>query len=311
MAQTKPKRLREGARIGVVSPSFHLPPDRLAKAAAVFKHRGFDLLLGKSASLQQHRYSGHPQDRAEDINNMFADSSIDAIICARGGYGTNRVSPLLDYELIRANPKIFVGYSDATGLLTTFAQRCGLVCFHGPMLTTFTGEVVPFNLEKLIEVLSGNSNIRIDSPAECKARVLRSGNARGPAWGGNLSLIVERLGTQEQVDTSGAVLFLEEVGERYHVFDRMLMQLKNSGGLENINALVVGELTEMTDSDPSFGKSLDEIVLDVCSDYSFPIVANFPCGHGSHQATIPVSHEIEVDASTDNPAVLIPESAVL
>lgn len=311
MAQTKPKRLQQGARIGVVSPSFHLPPDRLGRAASVFESRGFELLLGKSTGLQLDRFSGRPQERAEDIHAMFVDASVDAIICARGGYGGNRVLPLLDFDLIRENPKIFIGYSDATGLLNTFAQRCGLVCFHGPMLTTFTDEVVQFNMETLTEVLSGKPNVRLVSPDKCKARVLREGIARGPAWGGNLSLIVERLGTPDQIDTSGAVLFLEEVGERFHVFDRMLMQLRNSGSLANINALIVGELTEMTDSKPAFGKSLDEIILDVCSDYSFPIITNFPCGHGSHQATLPVSHEIELDASSDNPAILIRESAVL
>jgi muramoyltetrapeptide carboxypeptidase len=241
---------------------------------------------------------------------MFADPSIDAIICARGGYGANRVLPLLDYDVIRANPKIFVGYSDVTGLLTSISRYAGLVTFHGPMLSTFDRKALPFNIESLQGVLSGEADVAVRSPAECPARVLRPGTATGPLWGGNLVLLTERLGTPDQLDLDGGILFIEDVGEYLYKLDRMLLHLKRSGSLDGIAGLVVGEMIDMEDTDEPFGKNVDEIVLDVCGAFDFPVVSNFPCGHGDYQATLPVSHEVVLDASAEEPFILIPEPPV-
>ncbi len=129
----------------------------------MFEELGYEVVLGKSTALQENQCAGSPAQRAEDIMAMFRDPSIEAIICARGGYGGNRVLPLLDYDLIRANPKIFVGYSDVTGLLTSMAQKSGLVTFHGPMLTTYGKQTIQYNLDIFHQVLSGQDNIRIVS----------------------------------------------------------------------------------------------------------------------------------------------------
>ncbi len=306
----KPKRLAPGSRIGIVSPAYWLESERRQHAVSVFENLGYELVPGKSTELVQDKYAGSPEDRAADIMAMFADPSIDAIICARGGYGGNRVTPLLDYELIRQNPKIFIGYSDITASLTSIAQQSGLVTFHGPMLSTFADKVLPFNLDSLQDILSGRGDVRIDSPTACPARVLRPGVACGPLWGGNLTLVINRLGTPDQIDTTGVILLIEEVDEELYAFDRMMMHLKMSGSLKNIKALLVGEMAEMSDSNTSFGKSTDDIVLDVCSDLDIPIISNFPCGHGDYQATLPIGHEVELHAK-DNPFILIPESPVL
>jgi len=123
-------------------------------------------------------------------------------------------------------------------------------------------------------------------------------------------LINNRLGTTDQIDTRGSILFLEDIGEKLYAFDRMMMHLKMSGSLDHIHGLIIGEMIEMGDSKVPFGKTIDEIVLDVCGDRDFPIVSNFPCGHGEYQATLPISHEIELHAHDDNPYILIPESPV-
>jgi muramoyltetrapeptide carboxypeptidase len=141
--------------------------------------------------------------------------------------------------------------------------------------------------------------------------VLRSGRARGALWGGNLTLINERLGTPEQLDFDGSILFIEDVDEKLYAFDRMLLHLRASGSLERISGLVVGEMLEMGDSDVPFGKTVDEIVLDICGDLDIPIISNFPCGHGDCQATLPVSHEVVLDASGGEPFILIPDSPVI
>lgn len=306
----KPKRLLSGARIGIVNPAYWLEPERQQRAVRVFEDLGYELVLGKSTNLKQNIYAGSPEDRASDIMAMFKDASIDAIFCARGGYGGNRVLPLLDYEVIRANAKIFVGYSDTTGSLTSIAQRSGLVCFHGPMLSTFGAQTVDYNLATLQAVLSGQANLDIRAPEACKARTLRPGKAHGPLWGGNLALVNSRLGTPGQIDTSGAILFLEDIGEDFYKIDRMLLHLKDSGSLERISGLVIGEMLDVGDTKVPFGKTVDEIVMDVCSDLDIPIISNFPCGHGDYQVTLPVSHDVELNALDDDPFIRIPESPV-
>ena len=166
------------------------------------------------------------------------------------------------------------------------------------------------SIQRRSATFSGEDGVKIDSTPECPARVLKPGQASGLLWGGNLSLVEERLGTPGQVDTRGAILFLEEIDERLHAFDRMMFHLKESGSLEHIAGLVLGEMLEMKDSEEPFGKNTDEIVLDVCGDLDIPIIANFPCGHGDCQATLPVSHEVELHASSGSPFIMVPESPV-
>lgn len=308
--QIRPARLRDGATIGVVSPAYWLEPERLQRATRVFEDLGFNLQLGRSTELRQDIYAGPAEARARDIMAMFANPDIDAIVCARGGYGGNRVLPLLDYDLIRQNAKIFVGFSDTTGALSAIAQRSGVVTFHGPMLTTYGKETIDYNLDCFRQVLSGDDDICIRSTPECSARVLKSGKASGPFWGGNLSLINSFLGTPGQIDTQGAILMIEDVGEKLYAFDRLLLQLRHSGCLDSITGLLVGEMLEMGDTPVPFGKTVDEIVMDVCGDLDIPIVTHFPCGHGSYQATLPISHPVELDASGNEPFIHIPEAPV-
>jgi len=308
--QIKPRKLRAGARIGIVNPAYWLEAERLQRAVDVFQDLGYEVVLGKSTGLQENQCAGSPAQRAEDIMAMFADSSIEAIICARGGYGGNRVLPLLNYDIIRANPKIFVGYSDITGLLTSMAQKSGLVAFHGPMLSTYGKQTIQYNLDIFRQVVSGEGNIRIMSPPGCQAHCLKAGVASGPLWGGNLTLVIERLATEDQIDTAGSILLLEDIDEKLYAFERMMLHLKRSGSLDRIKGLVIGEMLEMGDSKTPFGKTTDEIVLDVCGDLDIPIISNFPCGHGDYQATLPISHEVEVHSSAEGSHILIPESPV-
>ena len=308
--QIKPRKLKAGARIGIVNPSFWLAEERLQRAIKVFENLGYEVVLGKSTCLQENQCAGSPGERAEDIMAMFEDTSIEAIICARGGYGGNRVLPLLNYDIIRANPKLFVGYSDITSLLSSIAQKSGLITFHGPMLSTFGKQTIQYNLDVFHRVLSGQDMVKIESTADCPARCLKPGIASGPLWGGNLTLVIERLGTADQLDTAGSILLLEDIDEKIYAFERMMLHLKSSDSLDQIKGLVIGEMLEMRDSKTPFGKTTDEIVLDICGGLGIPIISNFPCGHGDYQATLPVSHEIEIHADEVNPHILIPESPV-
>jgi len=315
MNPTRPPRLRPGARIGVASPAYWLEDEALQRAVGVLRGQGYEVVTGACCGLRSNRFAGTPAQRATELMAMFRDPSIEAIVCARGGYGGNRVLPLLDYDVIRRNPKIFVGFSDITGFLVSIAQHSGLVTFHGPMMTTFgdTTDALAgdFNLGVLRRVLSGEGDIELRSPAACRARTLRPGTARGPLWGGNLTLIAERLGTPGQLDTRGSILFLEEIDEKLYKLDRLMWQLRTSGSLDGIRGLVIGEMLEMADTEIPFGKDTDGIVLDACAGLDIPVIANFPCGHGACQATLPVSHEVALFADEDDPYILIPEPPVV
>jgi len=306
----KPKSLKRGHRIGVVSPSYWLEKKGLGNAVTVFQKKDYEVQLGDSVYLKDGPFAGTPQQRANDINQMFSDPNIDAIFCARGGYGANRVLPLLDYDLIQSKPKIFMGYSDITAFLTSITQKTGLVTFHGPMLSTFKNKLVPYNLDTLVNVLSGKEDIRIVEPNELKPTILKSGKAIGPLWGGNMCLLVNRLGTKNQLNTDGVILFIEDVDENLYAFDRMLFHMKEAGMFENIRGLIVGELTEIKDEIIPFGKTTDEIILDVCGDLNIPIVTNFPCGHGNYQATFPISLPVELRADNNFVELLFLESPV-
>ena len=242
--QIKPPKLRAGARIGVVNPAYWLEPERMQRGIGVLKDMGYEVVTGKSTGLKENKCAGSPAERAKDIMGMFEDPSIEAIVCARGGYGGNRVLPLLDYDIIRLNPKIFVGYSDITGFLTSFAQKSGLISFHGPMLTTYGRHTIQYNLDVFQQVLSGEAGVKIMSPPACQARSLKPGVASGPLWGGNLTLVIERLGTADQIDTGGCILLLEDIDEKLYAFERMMLHLKSSGSLDQIKGLVIGEMLE-------------------------------------------------------------------
>jgi muramoyltetrapeptide carboxypeptidase len=306
----KPSALKPNATIGIMSPSSWLNEPDLKTAVSVFENKGYKLVLGKSVFLKEFTYAGTPQERADDINNMFANPDIDAIICARGGYGANRVLPLLDYDLIQENPKIFMGYSDITAFLISITQKTGLVTFHGPMLTTFKKGMVDYNFDLLENILFGNESVALHPPSKLPMRILNSSKAEGPLWGGNMCLLINQLGTPDQLDTDGAILFIEDIDEYLYAFDRMLVHMKKAGMFENIKGLIIGELVDMKDDDDPFGKSTDEIVMDVCGDLDIPIISNFPCGHGIYQATLPISIPVQLDANSDSPSLTFLESPV-
>jgi len=307
----KPSALKPNATIGIVSPSSWLNEPDLKTAVFVFKNKGYKLVLGESVFLKEFTYAGTPQERADDINNMFANPDIDAIICARGGYGANRVLPLLDYDLIQENPKIFMGYSDITAFLISITQKTGLVTFHGPMLTTFKKGMVNYNFDLMNNILVGSESVTIQSPSELPACILKSGKTIGPLWGGNMCLLINRLGTPDQLDTDGAILFIEDIDEYLYAFDRMLVHMKKAGMFENIKGLIIGELVDMKDYDNPFGKSTGEIVMNVCGDLHIPIISNFPCGHGIYQATLPISTPVQLDAESELPLLTLLESPVI
>ena len=301
--------LKPGCRIGVVSPSYWLKKQYMEKTSKFFQDKGYTMVMGNNNSMKWGPFAGTPQERADDIHHMFSNPKIEAIICARGGYGANRVLPLLDYNLIRDNPKIFMGYSDITAYLTSITQKTGLVTFHGPMMGSYKKGFVNYNFQTMERILNGTPDFKIESPDSLPARILKPGIAMGPLWGGNMTLLINRLGTSDSLDTDGVILFLEDLDEYLYSFERMLVQMRTAGMLDNIAGLIIGELHEFKDQDVAFERYSDEIVMDICGDLNIPIVSNFPCGHGTYQATLPISIPVELYAK-QQPYLTLLEPAV-
>ena len=305
----KPSMLKPGCRIGVVSPSYWLKKQDMEKTSKFFQDKGYTMVMGNNNSMKWGPFAGTPQERADDIHHMFSNPKIEAIICARGGYGANRVLPLLDYNLIRDNPKIFMGYSDITAYLTSITQKTGLVTFHGPMMVSYKKGFVNYNFQTMERILNGTPDFKIESPDSLPARILKPGIAMGPLWGGNMTLLINRLGTSDALGTDGVILFLEDLDEYLYSFERMLVQMRTAGMLDNIAGLIIGELHEFKDQDVAFERNTDEIVMDICGDLEIPIVSNFPCGHGTYQATLPISIPVELYAK-QQPYLTLLEPAV-
>jgi len=296
----RPKALLKGGTIGVVCPSKWAPKEELKAVQKIYESHGYKIKYGKSPFLRDNQFAGTPEERARDIEKMFPDPDVDAIVCARGGYGANRVIPLLDYNVIRQNPKIIMGYSDITALLHSINQQTGLITFHGPMFVTYKQEFIPYNWEMWESIVSGKSHIEATNPPDLKFNVLKPGVASGLLMGGNLTLIANRLGTPGQVDFDDSILFLEDIDEYLYAYDRYLVHLRQSGTVDKIKGLIVGELEDIKDDTIPFGKTTDEIILDVFGDLDIPIVTNVACGHGKYQMTLPVSHPVALDVSSDS-----------
>ena len=306
----KPKCLQKNSTIGIISPSYWLDKKVLLSTSKYFTDLGYQLEFGRSNNLKWGPFAGKPQERADDIHRMFENSNIDAIVCARGGYGANRVLPLLDYEIIKGNPKIFIGYSDITAFLTSITQKTEIVTFHGPMLTTYRDSWVEYNYSLTQRVLSGEKYIKIYSPEGLETKILKHGDATGPLWGGNMCLLLNRLGTKEKLDTKEKILFLEDIDEYLYSFERMLVQMREAGMFDKIKGLIFGELKDMKDQEVRFGRTTDQIILDICGDLDIPILSNFPCGHGKFQATLPISIDAEITTKSKEMPVTLIDNAV-
>jgi len=306
----KPSQIKKGDRIGIISPSYWLPKDVLDLTASYLKESGYKLNFGSSNSLRWGPFAGEPQERADDIHRMFSDPEISAIICARGGYGANRVLPLIDYKLIRENPKIFIGYSDITAYITSITQKTGLVTFHGPMLSSNKNRFINYNFNLMERVLSGKKELVKKYPKTLSPKVLKPGIATGTIWGGNITLLSNRLGTEDSIDTNGAILFLEDIDEYLYAFERSLVQMRNAGFFDQIKGLIFGELEQFKDQEIPFERNTNQIIMDICGDLEIPIISDFPCGHGTYQATMPISIPVELDANNDTPYLTLLEPAV-
>lgn len=283
----KPQRLSPGDTVAITAPASWADKDQVKAASSYLEELGLHVRLGDTLSLQNGYLAGTDEQRAAELNAMFADSTIKAIICARGGYGTGRMANLLDYELIRANPKIFWGYSDITFLHAAIGRFAGLVTFHGPMLIDLGKEDVhPLTIQNY-ETLLRPSVFRYTEEIS-PLQTLVEGEAFGPLAGGNISLIVSTLGTPYELDTRGKLLFIEDIDEEPYRLDRMLNQLKLAGKFVGAAGILIGDFNNCVPNKRKKSLTIEQIINDHIVSAGKPTLAGFKIGHCSPNITVPM-----------------------
>jgi len=266
---------------------------------------GFKVKLGKSCYSKYGYLAGRDELRAEDLNSMFRDTEVDGIICLRGGYGTIRILELLDYNLIRANPKVFVGYSDITVIHIAINQISNLVTFHGPMAASdLAGDISKFSLESLFNsILHEDFDGNLKNPTE-ELITINGGVAEGQIIGGNLSLIASTIGTPYEIDTKGKIIFIEEIGEEPYRIDRMLNQLKLSNKLQEAEGIILGNFSNCMPEDPDMSLTLEEVIDDLIRPLNKPTLYNLQAGHCDPNITIPFGVRVRLNADRKEIVVL-------
>ena len=313
----KPKRLAPGQTIGLVTPSTYVSdPDELRTAVRTIEHFGCKVKMGQFVKRKLGYLGGTIEERAADVNAMFADPGVDAVFAIRGGYGSAQILPALDYELIRKNPKIFIGYSDITAMHLAIHQKTGLVTFHGPVpLSAFTEYTQKHYRKALFEPGPIGT---VTNPVEGNPlrpghslRTIVGGKAKGALTGGCLTLLATTMGTPYEVDTKGKIFFIEDVGEEPYSMDRMLTQMRLAGKLEQAAGIVFGECSRCTPKDykPGFDNnlSLGEVVDEILGKLKIPVLSGMTIGHTADQLTLPMGVMATLDA--DKGTLTIEEAA--
>jgi muramoyltetrapeptide carboxypeptidase len=297
----KPKRLKQGDVIGIISPASS--PDDLTKinmGVEYLEKSGYRVEVGKNVGSQNGYLAGSDSQRLSDLHNMFGNKLINAVFAIRGGYGSGRLLDKIDYRLIRNNPKIFVGYSDINALQMAFFTKTGLITFAGPMVAVdFNGELNPFTEELFWRSLTSNKKIgKIKNPGNEKFYLLNKGKAEGRILGGNLSLLVSLLGTEFFPKMNGSILILEDINEPPYRIDRMLNQLRLAKVLNQVAGVILGHFVDCYEHDPSkVSLTLNEVIVDYFQNLKKPLIYNVKHGHLKENITIPFGLKCILNAS--------------
>jgi muramoyltetrapeptide carboxypeptidase len=290
-------------RIGVIAPAGSVEESALAAGAQAIRSEGYEVEFAPNILQRKGYLAGDERQRATDLMRLFMRTDIDAIFCARGGFGSVQMLPYLNVQELRSRPKIFVGYSDITVLLNWLMHDCGMVTFHGPMVAMeFARGLTGRSREFFWTLLRGEAT----EWTMQMAGVIRSGKAEGELMGGCLSMLISTLGTPYEIETTGKLLFLEDVGERPYRIERMLTQLKMAGKLEHLQGLIFGDFTACEGQGP---RDLQQIIHEVFEDAPYPVVTGMAAGHGQEHITLPFGVKMVVDG--DSGSLSLTESAVL
>ena len=304
----KPPALRPGDTVGIVAPASNIKRADLDAGCAALRRAGYIPFYFDSILDQDLYFAGSVERRARELEDLFTRPDIRAIVCARGGYGANYLLEGLDFEKIKAHPKIFIGYSDVTSLMTYFTDSGSFVTFHGPMAAKDWAREGGVDLASWQAAVSNTA--AWDVALNAGVSGLSDGEGEGVLYGGCLSILVASLGTPYQIETTETILFLEDVAAKPFQIDRMLMQLKLGGYFENVRGIVFGEMLDCVQG-PNQGYTLQEVVTRIVGDLGIPVAFGVKSGHvSSDNMTLPIGVQAKLTVRRNQVALRILEPAV-
>jgi muramoyltetrapeptide carboxypeptidase len=305
----KPRRLNPADTIGVVAPAGPVKKVKLRRGVKNLENLGYRVKLAGNVWDKSGYLAGEDGERAESVNQMFADPEIDAILCTRGGFGSIRILEQIDYALVRRNPKIFVGFSDVTLLHLVMNKFCNLVTFHGPMVAVDFDRLSAYNRKHFFRAAASTRPVgRIKNSKTLGTwRAIAQGKVSAPILGGNLTLITRLLGTKFEPDFRSKILFLEDLNEDIYRIDGMLAQLKLAGILKNVKGVILAEFVKCLPSKKA-SFTLEEIFEQYFASARYPVIYPVSCGHGADKITIPLGVRATID--TDKKIFSIDEAGV-
>jgi len=304
----KPRALRPGATVGIVAPASNLKRANLDVGCEALHRAGYRTVYSDSIFDRDLYFAGSVERRARELEEMFVRDDIDAILCARGGYGANYLLRAIDLEKIRSSAKLFIGYSDITTLLTYFIDAGGFVTFHGPMAAKDWAHEGGVDLASWQAATSAAA--AWDVPLNAEAAGLFDGEAEGILYGGCLSILVASLGTPHTIKTAGTILFMEDVAAKPYQIDRMLMQLKLGGYLDGVRGIVFGEMLDC-EQNANQGYTLQEVVARIVGDLGVPVAFGVKSGHvSSGNITLPFGVRASLTVRAGKVTLRILEGAV-
>ena len=285
-SRLKPRALRRGDKVGVVAPASNIKRELLEAGCDGLRRAGYEPFYFESILERDLYFAGSAERRARELEDMFLRDDIRAIVCARGGYGSNYLPLTLDPTKIIPHPKILLGYSDITTLVCCISDSANFVTFHGPMVTKDFAIPDGVDLDSWQNALGGAEEWEIGEGSGAKPLV--AGEAEGILYGGCLSMLVASLGTQHEIRTAGTILFVEDVAAKPYQIDRMLMQLKLAGKLKDVRGMVFGEMLDCRQS-PDQDYTLEEVILRIVESLRIPVAFGLRSGHVSRaNITLPI-----------------------
>jgi muramoyltetrapeptide carboxypeptidase len=309
-SRVKPPALRPGDTVGIVAPASNVKHDDLEAGCEGLRRAGYRPFYFDSILDQDIYFAGSVERRARELEAMFTREDVKAIVCARGGYGSNYLLEALDLQIIKSHPKIFVGYSDLTALLTYFSDAAGLLTFHGPMVAKDWAHEDGVDLPSWQAALAATTAWELNLDAASGVIGLVDGSAEGILYGGCLSILVASLGTPYEIRTLGTILFLEDVAAKPYQIDRMLMQLKLAGKFEGVQGIVFGEMRDCVQN-ANQGYKLEDVVLPIVGGLGIPVAYGVRSGHvTARNITLPIGVRSELAVRDGQVRVKILEGAV-
>ncbi len=289
-----PPYLQPNDKVALVATARKISAEEIAFALETIKKWGLQPVLGKNIFEIENQFAGSDAQRAEDLQQAVNDDTVKAILIARGGYGTVRIVDDINYSKLKTNPKWVIGYSDVTVLHSHIHTHTGISTLHATMPINFSKN--PEAVESLRACLFGDP---ISYSFEAN-NLNKGGEAEGVLIGGNLSLLYALSGTSSDIDTAGKILFLEDLDEYLYHIDRMMLNLKRSGKLKNLKALIIGGFTEMKDNTVPFGKTVEEIISDAVKEHDFPVAFNFSGGHVDRNLALYFGKKIRLQVNSSH-----------